>query len=115
MSYQNSQQMDMFQEGKKLKTEGIERVLKNSNSDWRTRVRCLIQNLAKERDEFTSDDVREEAIRLEIGDPHHLNAWGAAMSALAKEGVIKRIGYVQSKRPVAHATVIGVWKSAQKV
>lgn len=56
--------------------------------------------------EATADDVRD-AVGLPSGiDPVCL---GAVPVALARAGIIRRVGYVPTCRPTAHARPVSVW------
>jgi DNA-binding IclR family transcriptional regulator len=53
-----------------------------------------------------------DAVRVGAGQPHHANAWGAAMLAAAKRGSIRRTMTLrQSGRAEANSHANPVWAS----
>jgi hypothetical protein len=60
----------------------------------------------------TADDVADRigptAVRI---DPRWL---GTVPGPLALAGIIRRVGYTKSARPIRHASVIGVWELADR-
>lgn len=65
--------------------------------------------LAMERDEVTADDVRGV---VTIPDGIRPVVVGAAMRDAADAGLIVRVGYRPSTRPIAHARPLTVWRLA---
>jgi hypothetical protein len=97
--------------GKKARDEGIQRVAENSG-EWRERAAEMIEAMAERLPDFTADEVREEADRIKLGDPHHANVWGAVMMAAARRGLIEKTMTVRpSARPEAHGHCNPVWRS----
>lgn len=73
--------------------------------EWTQEWERAIAYLATTGEPFTADDVRDLA-----GEPSdHPNACGAIFNRLAKRGVIARVGYRPSKRPILHAHPIALW------
>ena len=64
--------------GQILRDEGIERVLE-ANAAWGVAYEAAAKALPKGR--YTGEQIRL-AIRDEIGEPTHPNAWGGAFRAL---------------------------------
>ena len=64
--------MDGIQE---TRDNGTAVVFANAGQEWREYALGIIESLARELPEFTSDDVRERIKR----PPHHHNAFGAAL------------------------------------
>jgi len=54
----------------------------------------------------TADDVRDV---VELPNGINPKCFGAVPSALAREGIIRRVGYVPARRPDAHARPVSVW------
>lgn len=54
---------------------------------------------------FTADEVRE----LGVPDPQNPNAVGAQFMAAARAGLIRPVGFVQSRRPSRHAAWLRQW------
>jgi hypothetical protein len=63
---------------------------------------ATILRLLTERGTVTADDVEEDS-------PIRSNAIGSAFGALAREGRIAVVGYVNSRRPEAHGRIQRVW------
>lgn len=100
--------------GPQLKEAGTALVRANSGL-WKDKAAAVIEQLAARKSEFTSDDLRDFATKCGLEDPHHVNAWGAAMSAAAKRNVIQATGrFIRSNRPDAHSRMVGVWRSCLK-
>jgi hypothetical protein len=97
--------------GKAARDEGIRRVAVNAG-EWRERASEMIEGLARRLPDFTADEVREEAERVGLGEPHHFNAWGAVMMAAARRGLIRKTMTVRpSQRKEAHGHCNPVWRS----
>lgn len=94
--------------GQTLRDEGIALVEENTDDAWNDEVDSVIETLANSRDSFTSDDVWANVSFL----PHHNSSMGAAFNRAAKSGLIKKVGWVESRRPSAHARVVRVWSLA---
>jgi len=90
--------------GEELKREGQERVAAK-NEAWLKNIREFARVVCNIEGSVTTDALRQYA-SLYHREPTHHNAWSAVFS---QKGW-KRIGYVQSKRPEAHARPIGVWQ-----
>lgn len=60
---------------------------------------------------FTSEDLTA-ALGLPTGEvgQHRNNATGAVMRTAARQGLIRRIGYVESVRKRSHAAVLSRWE-----
>lgn len=70
------------------------------------RAQRVLVTTALERGTATIDDVRT-AINLPNGiDPTVL---GAVPTALARAGILRRVGFVETTRPEAHARPVSVW------
>ncbi len=79
--------------------------------EWQTAFRKEVVTLAATRMPFTSEDVID-AVGLPSGDigKDANNAVGAMMTAMAKQGVIRKTGNrVPSKRPTSHAAELTEW------
>lgn len=92
--------------GESLKDEGMAKVTEH-NEAWMHAVMGIIKQLAKDSVSFTSEDVRFRCGGLEPKSP---NAWGAAFSTAARQGLIERCGYQKNTLPSAHARVVAVWR-----
>ena len=74
-----------------------------AHPDDRSRVEAAIRQLAATGEPFSSNDCR--AIHGVRG-----GVVGAAFSALAKEGVIRKLGYEASTDPGTHAHPVATWQ-----
>ena len=97
--------------GEQLKEEGTNRVLSH-NGEWKESVRSVLLEVIKSGRQFTSDDLRIACEARHLPPPRHHNAWGAAMSAAAKAGLIVKVQYRKSQLAPAHARIIAVWEKA---
>lgn len=98
--------------GQVARDEGAARVLDNAGQEWRDRIAFLIDDLARSRPDFTADDVRAAVHLAGLGEPHHANAYGAAMLAAARRGSIRKTGQLrQSSRAEANSHSNPVWGS----
>jgi hypothetical protein len=105
-------QPSLWDHADSLKERGQKRVLFHSGDDWKEKALEVIREAALRHTEFTFDRVRAIAIESGLVDPHHPNAWGAAMSAAFKKGWIRRTGqYRPSSNISAHGRMLAVWKS----
>lgn len=68
--------------------------------------RALLRH-ALDRGSATADDVRA-AVELPPGCSP--KAFGAAPGPLARAGIIERVGYAETCRPIAHARPTSVWR-----
>jgi hypothetical protein len=98
--------------GQAARDEGTALVLENAGQEWRDRIAFLIDGLARRLPELTADDVRAEAESTGMDQPHHANAWGAAMLTAARRGSIRRTMQLRaSTRREANAHANPLWLS----
>ena len=98
------------EESERRKAEGQRIVTANEREHWKMRIALVIDGLRRRGLPFTGDDVRERAAARGIPEPHHPNAYGAAMTAAARKGRIQKTGrYVKSSIPSRHAAVVAEW------
>lgn len=89
----------------------VARVSANANAhaeDWTDEAEAALRRfvLAKSiGDRFTADDARESAEVLSVAEPHDKRAWGAVFKALARAGMIERVGFAPSRYRHAAPTV----------
>jgi hypothetical protein len=102
-------EIDML--GRSLKDAGIKLVLDHS-SEWQEQADLAfdwwIQSVAPEK--FTIDDFRDFCEEIELPQPHHPNAWGAFGRRIQKR--LHPVGFIESKRPSAHARIIRMYERA---
>lgn len=60
---------------------------------------------------FTADDIRSKS---EIPEPGHSGWWGAAFNRAARQGLIRKVGYTESKTKSRNHGVLGRWKPVTK-
>jgi threonine dehydrogenase-like Zn-dependent dehydrogenase len=98
-------------EGERRRDDAIGRADANASDDWKRAARWAIVSVASTRSELTTDDVWAVLDRTGYGT-HERRALGAAMRAVAAEGVIASTGtYRKSERPESHARPVLVWRS----
>jgi len=93
--------------GVQLKNEGMARVDRAIDSEWKFCCDQIIRLLARNGQEFSSEDVRDW-----VGEPSHYNAWGVRFRDAVRAGVIRKTGYTAAKRPEAHARIIATYRGA---
>lgn len=99
--------------GENLKAEGVQRVAEH-NEAWMDAVQAQIAVFAKSGLEFTAEDVRTSCASFDyIGQPKSPNAWGAAFSVAAKQGLIVRVGFQKNSLPSAHSRIVATWRGKQ--
>lgn len=89
---------------------GETKALNAADQEWKTRARNAINYLAH-LGTFTSEDVIARA-GLPRGETatNANNAVGALISAEARAGRIRKVGYTQSARPTSHGATITIWE-----
>lgn len=97
-----SQQLEF---GRMFRDEGIATVINHTPLSYRAHFSAAVLALARKQSPFTAEDVRDQ-----VGDPpNHVNALPGLIQAEVRTGLIKKIGYVQAKRPTSHARMIGLY------
>lgn len=89
---------------------GMEQAERNADAQWRWRVEQGIRQLARSGRVFSSDDVWEL-----VGEPPsttHPNALGSVFNRLARQGVIRMVGYTNSQRVRSHRNLLRTWAAA---
>tara|TARA_R100001244_G_scaffold89210_1_gene67867 strand:+ start:1283 stop:1600 length:318 start_codon:yes stop_codon:yes gene_type:complete len=96
------------QEGRKLKSMGMKKVLKKEGAWFVPALVKLVKHL--EGRFVTGEDLRILASQFNI-TPQHTNAWGAGVNALIRKGYLEGTGeYRQSILPQAHAHTARVYE-----
>ena len=83
----------------------LDLVAERTDEWWASTCRAAIETLATCGRPFSADDVH----RLGVTDPDTPARWGAAFSAARKAGVIRPVGYEQSRREGRNGSVVRVW------
>lgn len=76
--------------------------------EWEADARETLERIAAEGKPFTAYDLTEADLR----NPPNPNCWGALFRQAATDGVIRRVGFVESRRPGRRHGVCRVWKAA---
>ena len=103
--HRSGQQPGLFDEGQRLKNEGIARVLA-SNAAWHTKAFTAFCAYAKthKRQIVTGEHVRFIVLdALNQQKPGHPNAWGALVRELERDDYLHRTGrWEPMKDPRSH-------------
>jgi hypothetical protein len=85
----------------------------SGNPDWKVFMYSLIEEVAKTRKMFTSDDVFDLAEKRKGPDTHELRAFGPLMMRAAKSRICRKanVAAVPSRRSSLHASPRTVWES----
>lgn len=96
--------------GEQLKLDGMFAAAAAAAGEWHDDARNTIRELAATGEPFTSEDV-VAVVGLPRGNvaTNRNNAVGAIMSAAARRGEIRKVGYRNAKRPALHAAALAVW------
>lgn len=76
---------------------------------WEADAREALERVAKSGQPFTAYDLTEKA---ELRNPPHANQWGPLFRQAATDGVIRRVGFAESRRPGRKNGLCRVWKAA---
>jgi len=103
-------------EARRLRDAGITAAVEAADlAVWRAQFQAEAMRLAAAGPAtFTSEDVVDTVglPRRDVGQ-HRNNAVGGLMAGLAKAGLIRRAGYVQSRRPTSHGHVVTAWQGTR--
>jgi hypothetical protein len=102
---EGSEEMEQLELGLSLKARGQAQALRGAGA-WHEEA---LKWLSEAYGDFSADDLIEN-----IGLPHDIamnknNAVGAAFTAARRIGLIRRVGWTQSRRPEGHGRVIALW------
>ena len=104
-------QLALALEGEANKTLGMGRAWNAANTDWKVAAISVVQQLARDHGEFTTDDVWAELDALGFATREH-RAMGAVMRSAALEGWIAKTDRVTpTSRPCANRRPIAIWQS----
>jgi len=91
--------------------EALARVDTHADPDWKQTALDVVHDLARTRDEITTDDVWRVIEQRGVGTHEH-RALGAVMKRAAAEGWIARTDRTRrSERVQRHAGDVRVWRS----
>lgn len=112
----NTNQLDVFEEGRKLRDQGIRTAVDHANvanPKWSDKAFALLLALIATRDSpFMTEDVRAVSKQM-LPTPPDARAWGGVMMRARRMGLIELIGYQKSKDPVAHCNPRSVWRKVK--
>jgi hypothetical protein len=74
---------------------------------WSSRAEMAVRTMARMQVDFQAFDLVEA---FGLGEPSDQHQWGALFTRLRKAGVIKPVGYAQSKRPTVAGSACRVWR-----
>jgi hypothetical protein len=77
--------------------------------EWATDAREALERVARLGKPFDAYDLTEKA---ELREPPHKNMWGSVFRQASKDGIIRRVGFHESRRPGRKAGVCRVWQVA---
>lgn len=97
--------MEQLEFGLSLKAKGQARAIRGAD-DWHE---MALKWLSGAFGDFSADDLIED-----IGLPNAVatnrnNAVGAAFTSARRLGLIRRVGWIQSRRAESHGRVIALW------
>lgn len=76
---------------------------------WDADARAALETLAQTGKPFTAYDL---TVKAELREPSHPGQWGALFRHAAEDGVIRRVGFVESRRPGRRGGVCRLWRAA---
>lgn len=97
-------------EGERRKADALALLAARRETTIRRAQRALLRALL-ESGTATADDVRAAVALLPGIGP---KVFGAVPGALARAGIIRRVGYAETCRPAAHARPVSVWTLADR-
>ena len=77
--------------------------------DWSADAMDALQRVAAEGKPFDAFTLTEKA---ELREPPHPNCWGTLFRQASKDGLIRRVGFHESRRPGRKHGVCRVWQVA---
>lgn len=90
-------------------TTHLEQVHDQADDWWRSTAGRALQWWAQTGLEFDAFDLTE----LGVPDPDHPARWGALFRAAHTAGLIRPVGYRQSRRPTRSGGVCRIWQGTQ--
>lgn len=90
------------------KQEGMDRVERNADPDWKRRAYEIVLKVAEQKPEFTPDDIWEAGLEK----PAEARALGPVMATAARRRLIKKTDRVApTRQEKSHGTDVAVWQS----
>jgi hypothetical protein len=78
--------------------------------DWESDAREALERVAREGRPFDAFDLTEKA---ELRDPPSPAMWGMLFRQAATDGIIRKVGFHESRRPGRKHGVCRVWQVAR--
>lgn len=98
-------------ESEERREEAIARAGAAADSDWKVLARKAIEQLARARETFTTDDVWK-LLPADVAETHEPRALGAIMRAAARDGIIEATDeWTLSEQVSCHRRPKRVWRS----
>ncbi len=95
-----------------LRDRGMRRSRDNADDKvdgWSETAFLFLKEYIQTQDKpFMAEDVRTSD-QCGVPNPPNKRAWGAILVRAAREGLIKRIGFKETKNPWAHRTPASLW------
>lgn len=79
------------------------------DTGWSSDAMDALQRVAAEGKPFDAYDLTQKA---NLREPHHPNCWGILFRQASKDGLIRRVGFHESRRPGRKHGVCRVWEVA---
>jgi hypothetical protein len=80
-------------------------------TDWSSTAYLLLRNFIRKYDaNFTAEQVRAWAHAKGLPMPPDGRAWGSVFTRVAKEGLIRKLGYRQAEGRACHMHPVTLWK-----
>jgi hypothetical protein len=101
-------------ESRRRRDAGIQRVTEH-NESWHTKCLDYLGHLSKRSypiipGDFLGEDIRDLLTDV-IGEPRHVNAWGALIQAAVKKGYLLDTGrYTKARSVKAHARTVKIYR-----
>jgi hypothetical protein len=99
--------------GEELKASGMAAAAASAGPTWMAQAAAFAIHVgALSLDgTFTTEDVRAMSTGI-LAEPPNLKSWGAVMGGLARQGKIKRVGFVRARNKSVHAMHVTLWQLA---
>ncbi len=111
-----SDSLDLFDDlGQILRDAGMKKSIDHANQlypMWESRAYSLTKRFIGYVGEidFTAEDIREYAERLNCPHPPDRRAWGHIVKRAVKDGLITKVGYRAHRDPSRHCGISTVWR-----
>lgn len=77
--------------------------------EWSTDAREALERVARLGKPFDAFDL---TVKADLREPPNANMWGTVFRQASKDGVIRRVGFHESRRPGRKAGICRVWAAA---